>query len=473
MLLLVLSLTAAFFAGAGLLYAFGSNRKETPDAYISARGEIGALATGATLFASAMGPWILFGPPEAGTWGGLPAVVGYGIGSALPLLLYIPLGLKMRRQMPEGYSLAEYVRHRYGRKMHGLILLVMLFYLFIALAAQVTGIAFIIQLVADVPLWITAALVLVTTLAYTLLGGLRASIFTDGLQSVLILPLLIMLAAAGVSAIGGVQASIAELAAQAPQLMDWTYGPGLEGGAALVIGICAAGLFNQGTWQRVYAADTDRSLKKGFLLALLANVPVILMMGLFGLAAVGWGMAEPPSMALFNVLLEELSTEMAMGLIVLGLALVMSSADTMMSAITSLVVADAGLYWPHTTPQRRIRASKVVLVLLCIPVFLIAVQGYSVLYLFLVADLVCAAAAYPVFAGLFDPRFDERAALWSVAAGLAAGGLLFPMPGSAESLLPAFATALTVPVAVMYLLRPSKAVNSASPLGEQMQVLEE
>lgn len=439
--------TALLFAGAGLVYTVFIAGTDKTEEYIAARGQIGTLPAVATLFASAMGPWILFGPPEAATWGGLPAVVGYSLGAVLPVLAYIPLGLRMRRLLPDGYTIAEYVRYRYGREMHALILSIVLFFLFISLAAQVTGTAFLVQLVADVPLWITAGIVLLSTLVYTLHGGLKASIFTDGLQSILILPLLAMLVITVVGTIGGLRQPAAALADRAPELLQWHYGPGLEGGLALIIGIGSASLFNQGTWQRVYAIDTAKSLRRSFTTTALINGVVVFIMGGFGLAAVALNEADPASVALFNVLLETMPEWMAAVLLVLGLALVMSSADTIMSAVASLVIADMAPVLSDAFRDER-RFSHWTIVILCVPVFYVAAQGYSVLYLFLIADVVCAAALFPVFFGLFSTSFDRRSALWSTVAGLLAGGLWFPPPGSDESLLLPFSAALLVPVGV-------------------------
>jgi Na+/proline symporter len=447
MLTFVLLGTALFFTGAGLVYTRFYARTAGTEEYIAARGQIGTLPAIATLFASAMGPWILFGPAEAATWGGLPAVMGYSLGSALPVLAYIPLGSRVRRRLPEGYTIAEYVRQRYGKKMHALVLLVVIFFLGISLAAQVTGVAFLVRLIANVPLWATGGLVLVSTLAYTLQGGLKASIFTDGLQTLLIIPLLIFLVVVIGGAVGGIKAPAFALSERAPDLLRWTYGPGLEGGLALVIGIGAASLFNQGTWQRVYAIDTASSLRKSFVATALINAVVVFAMGAFGLAAVGLDAAEPASTALFNVLLKTMPAWMGAGLIVLGLALVMSSADTILSAIASLVIADLGVHFSHLGQNTR-QVSQWLLAVLCVPVFYVAAQGYSVLYLFLVADLICAAAVFPVFIGLFSDRFHRQSALWSTIAGMASGGLLFPPPGTGGSLLPAFAAALLAPVAV-------------------------
>jgi MFS family permease len=56
----------------------------------------------------------------------------------------------------------------------------------------------------------------------------------------------------------------------------------------------------------------------------------------------------------------------------------------------------------------------------------IASNGYSVLYLFLIADLVCAATVFPVFYGLFSPRVGQKTILISSIAGIIVGALFFP-----------------------------------------------
>lgn len=448
-MLIALIVCAGLFAVAGLGYVLWTGRDQSLEDYVTARGQFGVIATTATLFASGMGSWILFGPPEAATWGGVPAIVGYALGSALPPLLYIPLGRRLRTLMPEGHALTEYVRYRYGRAMHVFTLGIMTFYLFIALAAQVTGMAFIMQLVADVPLWVTAGIVLVATVTYTALGGLRASVVTDGVQSLLLLPLLVGGAVLAVAAVGGTSPLVTGVADRAPELLRWTYRPGVEGGLALVIGIGAASLFNQGTWQRVYAADSMASLRISFSVVAGVLSVTVLGTGVLGLAAVGTGTADPPSTALFGLLLDAAPPGVGLGLVLLGLALVMSSADTVLNALASLVTVDLRQVAPTLSAGTLMRVARWTTAGLAVPVFVIAAQGISVLYLFLVADLVCAAAVVPVFGGLISPRLTNRAAVLGTCAGLLSGGLLFPAPGAAQpELLPAFAAALLVPLLV-------------------------
>lgn len=466
-----LLLAALGFAGAGVVYsrrAVGSLED-----YITSRSSVGTVATAMTLVASGMGAWILFSPAEAATWGGLPAILGYALGAAAPLLAFIPLGRRIRQVMPEGHSLTEYVFHRYGRGMYLFTLAVILFYMFIFLAAEITGMALIASLIGGIPLWVTALVVIGATLAYTTYGGLRASIFTDVVQAVVILPLLAAVVVAGYLALGG-RPVAGRLAERAPELLQWGYLPGIEGGLALIIAILAANLFHQGYWQRVYAVRDSRSLRNGFLISAAAVVPIVFVMGLFGLAAVGLGKAQTPSVALFGVLLDVLPQWLEVGLVILGLALVMSSADTLINGIASIVAVDLRRALPGARAGLLLRASRASTLVLSAPLLLIAAQGYSVLYLFLIADLVCAAAAFPVFCGLYSERCTGRAAMLGTLAGLVAGGLLFPDPAMTRgSLLWSFVVAAAASVAVSLALMPRRRTFDIGSLRRNVRYIED
>ena len=76
------------------------------------------------------------------------------------------------------------------------------------------------------------------------------------------------------------------------------------------------------------------------------------------------------------------------------------------------------------------------------------------LYLFLLADLLCAAAAFPVFLGLYSRRHDGLDATLATVGGLVAGLMMFPKPGGAlDTLLESFLLAALVPVLLTGVLR--------------------
>ncbi|RMX04161.1 sodium:solute symporter [Corticibacter populi] len=443
---------SAGFALAGMAYA-RRVRGDLED-FIVARNSQGSVATVLTLLASSLGAWILLSPPQAATWGGLAAVIGYALGAMSPRLAMIPLGQRMRELMPRGHSLTEFLMARYGRPMYALALLIMLFYMFIAMAAEITAIAMLVTLLAPVPLWLTAAIVLGFTLLYTAYGGLRASIFTDKVQIVIIVPLLLALVAIGWHAAGGARPVIEGLQQKAPQLLDLTDPVGIKAGLTFFVAILLTGIFHQGNWQRIYSARSIGDMRRGFLLGGVLVVPFIFVMGLFGLAYVALAPGGDSSVALFSVVMPSLPVWMAVALIPLGLALVMSSADTTISAVSCIIAVDVGRLLPRARPATLMRLARWLILLLAVPVMVVAAQGYSVLYLFLLADLLCAAAAFPVFFGLYSRGHDGFDATVATLAGLAAGLLVFPRPGQPmDHLLEAFLLAALVPALVVGLLR--------------------
>jgi len=98
---------------------------------------------------------------------------------------------------------------------------------------------------------------------------------------------------------------------------------------------------------------------------------------------------------------------------VLSVALVSSSVDTLQSALAASMAQDL------TDRSLSLSAAKVVTVLLTFPAVLIALKGYDVLRLFLIADLVAAATVVPVFLGLRRPMASASVVLGSVAGLLA------------------------------------------------------
>jgi len=447
-----LILFSAAFAVAGVLYA--RRARETLEGYIVARNTQGATATLLTLLASSLGAWILFSPAQAATWGGLAAVIGYALGSMSPRIAMIPLGKRMRELIPHGHSLTEFLIARYGRVMYALALIIMLFYMFISMAAEITAMAQLVRLLAPVPLWATAVVVTGFTLMYAVYGGLRASIFTDKIQVIIIVPLLLALVVMGWNASGGAAQVVQALQDQAPQLLDLTDPVGIKAGVTFFVAILVTGMFHQGNWQRIYSARDERAMRNGFLLGGVLVVPFIFVLGLFGLAFVALGMDGDGSVAVFNIVMPQIPLWLAIALIPLGLALVMSSMDTTINALSSIVAVDVGRLLPNASSACLLRLSRWAALLLAIPVMVVAAQGYSVLYLFLLADLLCAAATFPVFYGLFSPRHGGVDATVGTLGGLVAGLYLFPAPDAPLTwLLESFLLAVLTPVVVIAVLR--------------------
>lgn len=448
---LLLAATASFVL-AGLRYT--ALRTGGLDDYLVARNSYAARTGAATLLASTFGAWLLFSPAEAATWGGVVALMGYGLGVAAPRVAMIPLGLRVRRRMPNGRSLVEYVRVRYGSGLYVVVLVVMTAYLAVALAAEATATAKLIGAVSDLPAWLPAAVTLLASLTYTGLGGLHASIVTDRSQMAAIVPFLLALVGIGAYVLLG-QGGPTALAHRAPELTALDNGAAAETAGALFLAILFTGILSQGNWQRVFAMKDEAAVRRSMAWAAVIAAPVVALVGGFGILHTALGL-DDPSAAVFAVVRTVLPASVLSVTAVLGVALVLSNMDTTLNAMASLTVIAGRTARPGWSRSHLLGVAFAVMALASAAALVVAVQGWSVLYLFLCADLLCAATAVPVFAGLYLPRYGPRLAAASMAAGLATGLAAFPGPSlSGGSLFGAFALAAGVPALLLPLSRLS------------------
>jgi Na+/proline symporter len=380
-----------------------------------------------------MGAWILFSPAEAAAaFGGISALVGYGVGSAVPLLAYAFLGPRIREYIPEGHSITEYAYARYGTGMYVYVLLVSVAYMFVFLAAEMTGITGALALVAGVPLRQTAAVIGGFVLAYTAYGGLQASIFTDTVQTLVLLPLLAVGFGAAVFSLGGAGAVHETVLAQDASLVDPGFVPGLRFGAYVVVAILGAEMLNQAWWQRIYAGSSSREVRRSFLIAAVAVLPMVVTAGLFGLAATGLdslvtsGAEYNADVAFFLVVNASFSEPVTLAVVLIAVLLVMSTADTLFNAIASVATADLRRLLADPDDDTLTLAARFLTVVVALAATVVGAQGYSVLQVFFTADLLATATFVPLLYGLYSPRPSGPGMLVASVAGLLVGAAMFP-----------------------------------------------
>ena len=401
--------------------------------YLIANRNIGSFSLTTSLTASALGAWILFGPASAATWGGVGAIIGYSLGTAFPMFFLIYLGKKIRKEFPKGSSLIEFMRKKFGKSLFKLILLMTIFYMFIFLCAEVTAIAVLINYISGTELWLTALIVLLSTLVYTLYGGLKASIFTDNIQMIVIV-ILLLLSIIYIRSFTGSQFSFDFIKQKNPHLLSSSYIPSYTAGITFFIAVAATNLFHQGNWQRVYAAKNFETLRKSLIISFFIIIPIVFYMGFTGMVAFSIDPTLRPDLGFFSLLLKEQSSLLSFIVIILGLALTISTVDTLINAISSLIIVDGKATFNFKKKVDYLKFSRNIIMILSVIVFIIASKGFDILYLFLLADLFCCAFVVTVFYSFYN-KVDEKNAYVSIIIGLVAGFLMFPFPDFSKSLL--------------------------------------
>ena len=429
--LVLVIIVSLIFTLVGIIY---SNRHKGLDNYLTANRNIGLFTLSTSLIASALGAWILFGPASAATWGGIGAVIGYALGTAFPMIFLIFLGKKIRNDFPKGSTLIEFLRKKFSKTLFKLILFMTIFYMFVFLCAEVTAVAILINYISGTDLWITAFIILTCTLTYTLYGGLRASMFTDNIQMVVII-ILFLISVFYLTTFTGHAFTFTFIKEKNPELLSIKYIPNYTAGLTFFIAVAATNLFHQGNWQRVYAAKNNKVLKQSLIISSIIIIPIIFFMGFSGMVAVSTDPKVIPDLGFFSLLFIEQTEFLSLLIVILGLSLTISTIDTLVNAISSLIIVDGKATFKFDKKTNYLKFSKLCLVTLSIIAFFIASKGFSVLYLFLLADLFCCAFVLTVFYSFYNKSITEKTAYISIIVGLIGGFLLFPSPDFSKSIL--------------------------------------
>ncbi|MEO0645503.1 MAG: Na+/proline symporter [Cyanobacteria bacterium J06650_10] len=461
-----------------------SNSQNVLDNYITCRNQVSGKIALATITASAMGGWILFNPPEAGSsLGGITAVIGYCCGTAMAVFIYAFVGPRLRQIMPWGYSLNEYVRHRFdwhgsgwiARVLYWLVVAVMLLYMFVYLGLELAAISQVLRQTFSFPVFESSIIVIGLVSLYTAIGGLKATIQTDIVQFMVILPLLVICFIVVVVGLGGWSEATEQVINREPELLNWNNIAGLRFGVSVVMAIATAELLNQANWQRVFACKDEQTVRRAFAGSALIIFPLLLVAGWLGIMAAGRGLSGTD--ALFDLLnVISLPAWMPAAVALLALALVMSSMDSLINGITSVLTGEALRLSASISNRERAESQAMIVArMLTLGVSLAVVviaQGSGMLYLFFVADILCAALAFPVIFSFFNRHQTAINALFSSLAGIAAGVVflskpdfspLFNVPGSGDFLNSLVAALLVSTILTLLWTGVDKARKSTNP----------
>jgi Na+/proline symporter len=414
--------TLGFFGYIG--YQSVSKKEINSDEYLSARGTQGTMSITLSLFASGMGIWVLLGPSEVGYYGGFWDVFGYALSASTPFLLLAYVGPMIRERLPDGVTLADYAKSRAGRPMQVYVGLISILYMFTFLFAEFTAIGKVMEILVGMEPLVPMVAVGIVTAGYTAYGGLPASLETDKIQAWGIMFLITILLF--ILFIGDINILISDAKSYTPEDIEWNWYHGsitdtstFKSGLALVLAITAAEMFSQGNWQRAWASENDKALKKGAISASLIVFPLIFVMGFLGTSVAGQGAVSDPAVSFFY-LIEDIGLVFVISFVILSIALVCSSVDTLQNAIIASLSRDI------CDDKINLSTAKYLTVaLIPLAIYLATgptIAGFTldsggVFEIFLRADLYAAATIGPVLLTLWD-RVSSSGALIGAFSGI-------------------------------------------------------
>ncbi len=428
---------------------WSSRKQETSADYFLAGRNMGWFAIGASIFASNIGSEHIVGLAGQGASTGM-AMAHWELHAWIALTLgwvFVPFYYQSGV-----YTMPEFLERRFNATARWILSLVSLAaYVFTKVSVTVYAGALVFKtLLPDTfgspenAFWVGAVTTVILTGLYTVSGGLRAVLFTDAMQAVVLLVGSFAITFFGLSRLGGWGELRAFCSENAVQYALWRplSDPDFPW-LGIIIASPIVGIWywctDQYIVQRTLAARDLRTARRGAIWGAFLKVwPVLIFLvpGLIGAALVAKGQLVMPTDAegkiqgdyVFPTMVASLLPTGLRGLVVGGLlAALMSSLSSLFNSTASLFTIDVyekirpGMSERHLVRVGRIATTVVVgLGLLWIPVMPLVSKGGLYQYLQSVQGYLAPPITAVFLLGLFCPRVSGAAAV----AGLSAGFLL-------------------------------------------------
>lgn len=334
------------------------------------------------------------------------------------------------------YTMPEFLSKRYDNRARTYFSLLTLFLnIVVDTAASLYAGALVLKLIfPDVPLWQTILILAVVAGVYTIAGGLAAVIYTDAIQTVLLMIGAVTVTVLAVGKIGSWDA----VHAVVPDDMISLIRPHGDAGVpwtGLITGVPLLGFYfwctNQFMVQRVLSAKDLNHGRWGSLFAGLLKLPVLFVMVLPGTMAIVLYPDLPNPDLVYPTLLMDLLPVGLLGLVLAGfIAALMSQIDSTLNSASTLITMDfIAQKKPDLDNHQLMVAGRWVTFgfMLLAALWAPQIQEFGSLFKYL--QKVLSYAVPPVVAlflvGIFWKRANSHGAFLTLTVGVGAGVFLF------------------------------------------------
>ena len=289
---------------------------------------------------------------------GLSGLFWFVVPNGFAVIAMIPFARILRRNMPQGYTISEFVQRRFRRSRvaSGIVTVTMIFGILLEILINLKGTSVVISTVFSIDWKVAAVVGIACVLTYSYFGGLWTSVMTGTLNTLMVtVPAAIVVAAVYEHVPGGAAAVFAAAdAADARNLSVLRPDAAAGFGITLAFGLLAATVADQTFWQKVWAIK-GREVARTFFWAGALFYPIPICLGMLGLVGIAFGLSTADiggdlaavgpyivshiGLPLFLVILYVLAI----------LAACYSTIDGASAALSSIVAVDVvKRYWPET-----------------------------------------------------------------------------------------------------------------------------
>jgi len=331
--------------------------------------------------------------------------------SGISMLLCIPLFSRIKEALPQGLTFPEFVRLRFGKQVHLATTVITVYILFMLLFYLLIGIGWALNPIFGIPYWQGVLIGGAIVIVYTTLGGLWSSIITDYFQYFILWVVIMLVIFFSMGKVGGFGQLYNDLMA-----MGVTKGyTALTADAfvnyflIIIFAWITYAIMDQTIWQRVYALEKPREVKKTLFTAWITWSLVPMAAGLIGLIGLQQGLELTTAS---NVIPKVVSMLVPAWLGVLFAVMVFnaiaSTMGSMLVAISSIVTVDIyeayfskGKELPDT---KRFRLTWILVVVIGALAIVLSLKPTSIMFLGFYLSGLLLSVTLPIAIGLIKSK---------------------------------------------------------------------
>lgn len=429
------------------VWAMTRKQKNTEDYFLAGRN-LGWFVVGASIFASNIGSEHVVGLAGAGAGGKIPMLI-YELHAWLVITLgWVFLPFYMRSGV---FTTPEFLERRFNSSTRWFLsVFSLLAYVLTKVSVTVYAGGIVISSMLGINFWTGALVTVLLTGFYTVLGGMRAVVYTEAMQTVVLVFGAGTLTVVGLNAVGGWDGMRSSLDPGYLNMWRPASDPDFPW-PSLVITSSIVGMWywctDQYIVQRVLSARNITQGRRGTIFGgFLKLLPVFLFLvpGIVALALKNRGELhwDSPDQAFATLLMNKMPAGLR-GLVAAGLlAALMSSLASVFNSCSTLFTVDIYKKLKPDTPEKKLlnigRIATVIVVILGILWIPIMENISGVLYEYL--QSVQSYIAPPITAvfilGIFHKRINSSGALATLIAGLVVALLRISLELASDSLDP-------------------------------------
>ena len=379
------------------------------ESFLVGNRRLGTIPIALSLSATWIWAPALFVSAEQAYMNGLVGLLWFTVPNILCLLLFIPFAVRLRRKLPRGYTLSELMGQSYSNRVKNIYLFQLSGLALLSTIVQLVAGGKIVALLTGFPFWLTTIILGFFAFSYSVKSGIKGSVYTDGLQMILIIVALLIFApwTVNISGFGAVTDGLSGIVSDSVNFFD-SHGlyVFLSFGLPTAIGLIAGPFGDQNFWQRVLSVRQSK-LKKSIMLGAIFFAIVPLLMGILGFVSAGTGFTADDqsviNLEIVTALLPSWTVIIFMFMLLSGLLSTIDSNLLSISSLTNDVKKRATL--------KDFRMSMLILIVISI---LLSNIPLSIIDFFLIYGILRATTFMTTVLTLLDVKLHEKGVFYGV-----------------------------------------------------------